>query len=122
MENDVDRRMIHIRIDNELHKELRKVAAEFDGTIQDIVARAVEERVEELRERILLEKEKELLELEARCMQMENELDNESPESDSDGIPYDPGHKFKDYHVSVIEKLDRIQESIENLQELIQRD
>ena len=50
MTPDEKERMIHIRINNELHKELRKAAAEYDLTMQDIVSEAVEKRIQALEE------------------------------------------------------------------------
>ena len=62
-------RMIHIRIDGGTHKELRKVAAEYDLTLQEIVAEAVESRVQALEAEIML-KEKGM-ELERRARELE---------------------------------------------------
>ena len=45
-----EQRMIHIRIDRSVHRDLRLVAAEYDLTIQDIVAEAVEKRVDSFAE------------------------------------------------------------------------
>ena len=41
-----EQRMIHIRIDRNVHRDLRRAAAEYDLTIQDIVSGAVERTVE----------------------------------------------------------------------------
>ncbi len=69
-------RMIHIRIDNGVHKELRKVAAEYDLTIQEIVSGAVEETVEDHEIELQLERRREKLErrherIERRAMEIE---------------------------------------------------
>ncbi len=45
MTNKEEQRLIHIRIDRNVHKDLRRVAAEYDLTIQDIVSGAVEKTV-----------------------------------------------------------------------------
>lgn len=49
--------MIHIRLDREVHKELRKAAAEYDVSIQEIVSTAVEKQVEAFETEISVEKE-----------------------------------------------------------------
>ena len=41
-----EQRMIHIRIDRSVHRDLRRAAAEYDLTIQDIVSNAVEKTVD----------------------------------------------------------------------------
>lgn len=58
MTSEEKKRMIHIRISDEIHKELRKAAAEYDLTIQEIVSDAVEERVEAFEEVLVAEAEK----------------------------------------------------------------
>ena len=58
-------RMVHIRLDSEVHRELRKAAAEYDITIQEIVSDAVEKRVENFDAEIRLERRQEELEKKA---------------------------------------------------------
>lgn len=62
-------RMIHIRIKDGVHRELRKVAAEYDLTIQDIVSGAVEETIEEKEIELKLEERRERLEKKAHEME-----------------------------------------------------
>ena len=50
-------RMIHVRLDRKVHKELRKVAAEYDVSIQEIVSGAVEKQVEALETEISIQRE-----------------------------------------------------------------
>ena len=80
MTGEEKQRMIHIRIKEDVHKELRKAAAEYDLTIQDIVSEAVEERVEAFEEGLLLEREKELLNYEAELLRSETQNVPESME------------------------------------------
>lgn len=65
------KRMLHIRLDSEIHKDLRKAAAEYDISIQEIVADAVEKEVELLETEVRLEKRRSKLEKKA----MEYELE-----------------------------------------------
>jgi predicted transcriptional regulator len=124
MESDNDRRMIHIRIDSDLHRELRKVAAEFDETIQDIAERAVEERVEILRSRMLVARERELLKKEAEYRSIEEALirnssgETEEMELKENGSEAVVG--FSEYHDSVMRRLDTMQDTIVKLTERIQ--
>lgn len=75
MTSEEKQRMIHIRINNLVHRELRKVAAENDQTMQELVAEAVENKVEareaELRiEEIQLELEERALKVEEQALEM----------------------------------------------------
>jgi ElaB/YqjD/DUF883 family membrane-anchored ribosome-binding protein len=124
MESDNDRRMIHIRIDSDLHRELRKVAAEFDETIQDIAERAVEERVEILRSRMLVARERELLKKEAEYRSIEEALIRNSSGETEEMELKESGSEavvgFSEYHDSVMRRLDTMQDTIMKLTERIQ--
>ena len=56
------KRMLHIRLDSEIHKDLRKAAAEYDISIQEIVADAVEKEVVHLETEIRLDRRRVKLE------------------------------------------------------------
>jgi uncharacterized protein (DUF3084 family) len=62
-------RMIHIRISGATHRELRKVAAENDQTMQELVVLAVERTVEETE--LLSEVEEIKLKLEEKARKVE---------------------------------------------------
>lgn len=76
-------RMMHIRLLEPIHKELRKIAAERDQTMQDVVASVVEQRIkkedilarvqelERLAEEKALEMETRTLEIEMRSLELE---------------------------------------------------
>lgn len=122
MPNDGEQRMIHIRIDSDVHRELRKVAAEFDVTIQDIVANAVEESVDALLSRVMMERERELLEREAQYLEREKiaeeaELLQEEIQREME----DHEAAFTEYHDSVIKRLDDIHGKVEALMDGITR-
>ncbi len=59
-------RMLHIRLDRAVHKDLRKAAAEYDISIQEIVSDAVEKKVENLEAEIRKDRKKERLERKSR--------------------------------------------------------
>ncbi len=74
MTDEEKQRMIHIRIKSDIHKELRKAAAESDQTMQELVAEAVEQRVEEREiqfhiEEIQLKIEERAREIEERALE-----------------------------------------------------
>ena len=56
------KRMLHIRLDSEIHKDLRKAAAEYDISIQEIVADAAEKEVVHLETEIRLDRRRVKLE------------------------------------------------------------
>jgi hypothetical protein len=67
-------RMIHIRISGATHRELRKVAAENDQTMQELVVLAVERTVEEteLLSEVARKVEERAFELEERSVKIES--------------------------------------------------
>lgn len=69
MTDEEKQRMIHIRIKSDIHRELRKAAAESDQTMQELVAEAVEQKVEE--REIQLHIEELQLRVEERAMEVE---------------------------------------------------
>ncbi len=111
-------RMIHIRINNAVHKELRKVAAEYDLTIQEIVSNAVEEKVEALETQVRLEREQVKLErkaheLETMIMERIEPLQIEIEQEFAAEAPnYTESSADK---VSVMERLETIEREIETL-------
>lgn len=75
MTPDESQRMIHIRINNAIHKELRKAAAEYDLTIQDIVSEAVAERVDAFEAEAKMERAEKMLEkAERKTSEYEKEI------------------------------------------------
>ncbi len=52
------KRMLHIRLDREVHKDLRRAAVECDISLQEIVAEAVEKEVEHLEAQLLLDRKR----------------------------------------------------------------
>gem|GEM_PF-4520603 len=76
MTEEEKQRMIHIRISGATHRELRKVAAEKDQTMQELVVTAVERTVEETElqsgvEKIKLKLEEKAREIEERALELE---------------------------------------------------
>lgn len=69
MTDEEKQRMIHIRIKSDIHRELRKAAAESDQTMQELVAEAVEQKVEE--REIQLHIEEIQLKIEERAREVE---------------------------------------------------
>ena len=115
MTGEEKQRMIHIRIKEDIHKELRKAAAEYDLTIQEIVSEAVEERVEAFEEGLLLEREKELLKHEAELLRSET---RNVPGSMEISIEHeiDTKDEVSAHGSSLHKRLDSMQESIRQIQ------
>jgi len=111
-------RMIHIRIKNAVHKDLRKLAAEYDLTMQDIVSEAVEKSIKNIEE-IGLGMELQMEKFEKHANQLEEQMQERlesiqvdlDPGKDSDS--YD--EEFSSFQVSIMEKLESIEEKIEVL-------
>jgi len=122
MSPDENQRMIHIRIDRGVHKELRKVAAEFDLTIQEIVSDAVEEKIEDREMELKLEKKRAMLERKAKRMELkmlekfeqfpfeiESEIETDLPE------PPELDPFAEELPEAVMAKLMKIEKSIEKI-------
>jgi hypothetical protein len=131
MTSEEKERMIHIRINNDLHKELRKAAAEYDLTMQDIVSEAVEKRIQSLEgveagvELEIERLEKHARELEIRLqerlesleVEIEEELDTEGSDEGSNSIFESSVEKrlesFGDKLEEILNRLSAIQQRLE---------
>jgi hypothetical protein len=117
-------RMIHIRIGDGTHKELRKVAAEYDLTLQEIVAHAVEDRVQAMEAEIMLEEKEKELERRARELELRlsGEIEPLHEEMEQEiRIREVALNKAVDIQVSVLERLDAIGDRIDQVMEEVSR-
>ena len=111
-------RMIHIRIKNDVHKDLRKLAAEYDLTMQDIVSKAVENSIRNI-EKIGLGMEMQMEEFEKHAIKLEEQMKDKLEslqvdlDQEKDSESYDD--EFSSFQVSIMEKLESIDEKIEML-------
>ena len=133
MSPEVKQRMLHIRIDRAIHKVLRKAAAEYDISIQEIVADAVEKKLEGLDTEIemeakLEELEKKAQEYEVKCEELEKkareyelkiseEIETELDSSARDGREEEI---VLEYTVSVNDRLGDIENSIAKISDAVE--
>jgi hypothetical protein len=118
MTEDEKQRMIHIRLGSDLHRELRRAAAEYDVTLQEIVSKAVEDRVHAIEAEIRLEEKSLELEEKARVVEQRMEEIAESPRpaegpGSRDGTGEAPGRE--EISVTVTARLDEIELKLERI-------
>ncbi len=105
------KKMLHIRLDRSVHKDLRKAAAEYDISIQEIVSDAVEKRVEHLEAEIKLEEQRERLDEKSRKYELKI----------TDTIEIDDDTDIEaDSYLSVTGRLESIENAIGKLSEQIE--
>jgi hypothetical protein len=118
MTEEEKQRMIHIRLGSDLHRELRRAAAEYDVTLQEIVSKAVEDRVHAIEAEIRLEEKS--LELEEKARELELRMQDRAgavrptrgPGS-RDGTGEAPGRE--EISVTVTARLDEIELKLERI-------
>jgi tetrahydromethanopterin S-methyltransferase subunit G len=118
MTEDEKQRMIHIRLGSGLHRDLRRAAAEYDVTRQEIVSKAVEERVHAIEAEIRLEEKS--LDLEQKARELEQRMQDRlgSPRP-----PEEPGRRGsaeeaparEEISVTVSARLDEIELKLERI-------